>query len=203
MWSEFLIFVQLGFEHILDPAGYDHMLFVVGLCAIYRPKDFRRIAILVTAFTIGHCLTLLLAGRYGNILPATLTEQLVAITIFLGGAYNLVLPERWHKHNVWPAYVLAGVFGLIHGLAFSNFFRALGSEADELWRQLLAFNIGVEGGQLVVVFWFMLLTMLVLQLGTALTGRDEEGQKKVHRGWSVLVSLVVAVTGIVLLLDRF
>lgn len=202
MASEFLTFLQLGFEHILDLEGYDHLLFVVGLCAIYRPTDWRRIAWLITAFTLGHCITLLLAGRYGSFLSADLIEQLVAFTIFLGGAYNLVFPAAWHRANWWPAYLLAGGFGLIHGMAFSNFFRALGSEADELWRQLLAFNLGVEGGQLVIVVWFLLLTRLVLRLGAGLGARDEESQNWLHRKWSLVVSAVVALAGLYLLIGR-
>ncbi|MEL6143137.1 MAG: HupE/UreJ family protein [Bacteroidota bacterium] len=70
MGGSFFTYLQLGFEHIIDPAGLDHFLFIIGLCAMYYPKDWRRITILVTAFTIGHSLTLLLAGRVGGILPA-------------------------------------------------------------------------------------------------------------------------------------
>lgn len=202
MTSEFITFLQLGFEHILDIEGYDHLLFVVGLCAIYRPKDWRRIALLITAFTIGHCFTLILAGRYGSWLAADLIEQLVAFTIFLGGAYNLAFSQRWHQENIWPAYLLAAGFGLIHGMAFSNFFRALGSEADELWRQLLAFNLGVEGGQLVIVFWFFLLTMLILSVGGSLVGKDPKSQDQLHRRWSMLVSTIVACAGLYLLVGR-
>lgn len=202
MGNEFLVYFNLGFSHITDLEGYDHLLFVIGLCAIFRLVEWRRILILITSFTVGHGLTLILAGRYGNFLGATLTEQLVAVTIVLTGLYNLFMPVvRTAKAN-WPAYALAGIFGLVHGLAFSNFFLALGSNPADLWRELLAFNLGVEVGQLAIVCWFFLLYLLVLRLSVNFIGRDEAAQLQVHRYWSKGISLLVFVAGAWMLMER-
>lgn len=202
MGNEFLVYFNLGFSHITDFEGYDHLLFVIGLCAIFRPVEWRRILILITSFTIGHGLTLILAGRYGNFLGATLTEQLVAVTIILTGLYNLFVPVvRTAKAN-WPAYALAGAFGLVHGLAFSNFFLALGSKPADLWRELLAFNIGVEVGQLTIVFWFFLLYLLVLRFAANFIGAEETEQLQVHHYWSKGISLIVLVAGLWMLVGR-
>lgn len=202
MGNEFLVYLKLGFSHITDFEGYDHMLFVVGLCAIFRPSEWRRILVLITSFTIGHALTLILAGRYGNFLGATLTEQLVAMTIMLTGTYNLLVATQSNHQRRWPAYLLAGLFGLIHGLAFSNFFIALGSAPEDLWRELLAFNLGVELGQLTIVCWFFLLYLLVLRLAANFMGEAEEEQLTVHKYWSKTISLLVLLAGTWMLLER-
>lgn len=203
MQSEFFTFLQLGFEHVTDPAGYDHMLFVIGLCAALRPEDWRRILGLVTAFTIGHCLTLLLAARYGELLPANLIEAVVALSIALAGLGNLYWWWRGQERNFTLYYILTFAFGLVHGLAFSNFFRALGSTASELWRQLFAFNVGVEAGQLITVAWFFLLYIILrATLGRLLTTPKTDGADRFHNFWNPAVSSIVLVIGLYLLAER-
>lgn len=197
MSSEFLTFLQLGFEHVTDLAGYDHMLFVIGLCAALAPEQWKQVLWLVTAFTIGHCITLILAGRYGNILPSAFIEQVVAFSILLAGAGNLYYLLKSKQRNFPLYYALTLLFGLIHGLAFSNFFRALGSAKDEIWSQLLAFNVGVELGQLLTVAWFFLLLLLLRSLFSSLIE-----PKKMQYWWSLIVSTVVALAGLYLMLSR-
>lgn len=204
MQNEFFTFLQLGFEHVTDPAGYDHMLFVIGLCALLRPEQWKRVLGLVTAFTVGHCITLLLAGQStASFLPGSLVEQLVALSIFLAGAGNLYWLWRRKTRNFTLYFILTFIFGLVHGLAFSNFFRALGSEPDELWRQLLAFNVGVEVGQLLTVAWFFLLLLLLRSLFARwLETATETGNDRFQRAWSILVSFIVAAAGLYLMLER-
>ncbi|MEM9835856.1 MAG: HupE/UreJ family protein, partial [Bacteroidota bacterium] len=190
------------FSHITDFAGYDHMLFVVGLCAVYRPSEWKKVGLLITAFTVGHCVTLLLAGRYGNFIEANTIEQLVALSIFLGGLYNLVFPLDWHRQKSGPVYLLVIGFGLLHGLAFSNFFRALGSEPDTIWKELLAFNIGVEVGQLMIVCWFFVLYLVLQNIAVHFFGQDEAGKERFHGYWYRLVSIGVMATGAYLVVER-
>lgn len=203
MQSEFLSFLQLGYEHVTDLAGYDHMLFVIGLCAAIQPEDWKKILGLVTAFTLGHCLTLIIAGSQGHQLSSATIEAAVAISIAVAGAGNLFY-IWWEKQRNFPLYyLLTFAFGLIHGLAFSNFFRALGSGPQEIWRQLLAFNIGVEFGQLVTVVWFYVLYLVLRRVfAHFFTDATAEGDVHFHRYWNILISSLVVIVGLYLLLDR-
>ncbi len=156
MNSGFSTYLQLGFEHISDLNGYDHILFIVALCAIYQLKEWKRVAILVTAFTIGHSITLALAALDVIKLPTNWIEFLIPVTIFLTALYNILWAKRSreiYQNKVHLNYFLALLFGLIHGMGFSNFFRAtlLPGEEQQLVMQLLAFNVGVELGQLLIV----------------------------------------------------
>lgn len=169
---DFSVYLDLGFDHILDPKGYDHILFIVALCAQYRPADWRQLAILVTAFTIGHSLTLALATLEWISVSQTWVEFLIPVTIFVTAIYNVRVEPKWtgsipkpQKRINWY-YGLALFFGLIHGLGFSNFLRSalLPGEENELVTQLLAFNLGVEIGQLSIVAALLLVAYLVLNI---------------------------------------
>jgi len=142
----FPTYFQLGFEHITDITGYDHMLFLLALCAAYVYSDWKKILVLVTAFTIGHSITLALAVL--NIIPVNSdwTEFLIPVTIVATAAKNLI--SRQSKAAT-VTYVMALVFGLIHGMGFSNYLRSL--LGDELLLPLFSFNVGLEVGQLLVV----------------------------------------------------
>lgn len=160
--NEFWIHMKLGINHILDPKGIDHMLFIIALCAIYKLTDLKKIAILVTAFTVGHSVTLLLSSLEMVKVNATLIETLIPITIILTGLYNIVFYNKSQsKKKVSYNYILALGFGLIHGMGFSNFFRAImmGDDNNILW-PLFAFNVGIEVGQLIIVAVLMIVLLL-------------------------------------------
>ena len=181
-------YTELGFDHILDPKGYDHILFVVALCAIYLIRDWKEILILVTAFTIGHSLTLALSSLKIVNISATLVETLIPITIFLTCMYNIwkarTLPAEPVANNdgqnyldvlpinqleaknekVMANYGLALGFGLIHGLGFSNFFKAMLGRDESILMPLLSFNIGVELGQIIIVMTTLLLSYVLVGL---------------------------------------
>ena len=131
MLSEFQVFLRLGFEHIADPRGYDHILFVVALCAGYQPRHWRKLLILVTAFTIGHSFTLVLATLRLISINDDLVEFLIPLTILITSLIKIVayspkeadrIKGRWVRRL---KYGLALAFGLIHGLGFSNVLRAI------------------------------------------------------------------------------
>ena len=142
----FPTYFQLGFEHITDLNGYDHMLFLLALCAAYIYRDWKKILVLVTAFTLGHSITLALAVL--NIIPvnAAWIEFLIPVTIVATAVKNLSAKQ---EKAAIATYLMALGFGLIHGMGFSNYLRSL--LGDELLMPLFAFNIGLEVGQLIVV----------------------------------------------------
>ena len=155
--SEFSAFLQLGFGHISDLQAYDHLLFIITLCAVYQWKEWKKLLVLVTAFTIGHSVTLALSALDLVRLPSNLVETLIPITILLTAFHNI-----WKKQptgstfstSVSANYFIALFFGLIHGLGFANYFRSLFGEMGSITQPLLAFNIGLELGQLMIVVLF-------------------------------------------------
>jgi hypothetical protein len=170
MLSEFQVFLRLGFEHIADLGGYDHILFIVALCAGYEPKHWRKLLILVTAFTVGHSITLALATLRLITINDGLVEFLIPVTIFVTGAMNILssspeadgLVEKRRARAL--KYLLALGFGLIHGMGFSNFLRALLGEEEGIALPLFAFNVGLEVGQICIVLAVLILTFLVVRL---------------------------------------
>lgn len=146
----FRVYLGLGFDHILDPNAYDHILFVVTLCAIYAASHWLRVLILVTAFTIGHSITLALSTLHVVNISPDLIETLIPITITLTALYNFYKIEG-DERRLGLHYFLAAFFGLIHGLGFSNFLKALLGKEENILTPLLAFNLGVEFGQIVIV----------------------------------------------------
>ena len=155
--SPFETYIRLGFEHIADFDGYDHMLFLLALVAVYSIRDWKPLLILVTAFTIGHSVTLALAALKIVVVDSALIELLIPVTILLTAMGNLFSGKG--RLNI--KYGLALGFGLIHGLGFSNYFRTLlGREAD-IVLPLLGFNLGLEIGQLIIVGFIMMVYALL------------------------------------------
>ncbi len=193
MKSTFNVYLELGFDHILDPGGYDHILFVVALCAIYQLSQWKRVAILVTAFTVGHSITLAIAALDIFTLPPAIIEFLVPVTIFLTALYNVVYYRADSHPKIRANYILALGFGLIHGMAFSNFFRSslFPGQDNELVTQLLAFNIGVELGQLIIVAAILLTSFLAFNV-----------LKIKQRDWNLFVSGMAAGPALIMTLER-
>lgn len=182
---------MLGAEHILDVRGYDHILFVVALTSIYVLRDWKRVLILITAFTIGHSITLALATLHVINFNSELVEFLIPVTIFLTAIANLLrkraeLSTKKIQLNYW----LALFFGLIHGMGFSNYLRSLLGTDKTIFTQLLAFNLGLEVGQLVIVISFMVLSFLFVGVfGVA------------KRDWKLIVSSGVAAIATTLMIS--
>ncbi|MEN0005837.1 MAG: HupE/UreJ family protein [Bacteroidota bacterium] len=200
MSSLFSTYLQLGFTHITDLEGYDHILFIVALCAIYSLRQWRSVAVLVTAFTIGHSVTLAMAALDVIQVNGPLIELLIPITILLTAIYNVVV-HRFDKRsssNIFSRqfswnYLFALIFGLIHGMGFSNFLRAslLPGQEDQLVTQLLAFNVGVELGQLAIVGIILGISVLAFQVF-----------KVKQREWNLFVSGAAAGIALLMVLER-
>ena len=148
--SELQAFVALGFRHITDSAAMDHILFLLALAAIYRLRDWRDSLWVVSAFTVGHSLTLALAVTGALTLPTRLIEFLIPLTIVATCVENLVVRDR--QRALWRGRyrpVFAGVFELVHGAGFANYLRDL--FVAPIAVPLFGFNVGIELGQLVVL----------------------------------------------------
>jgi len=158
----FSTYLQLGFDHILDLNGFDHILYVITLCASFPFSQWKKLIILVTAFTLGHSITLALAGLNIVVLSSDFIEFLIPCTILFTALVNLIIKEKLvSKLALKISYPLAAFFGLIHGFGFSNFFRALLGKSESLVQPLLAFNLGVELGQLLIVAAFLVFSYLL------------------------------------------
>ena len=148
--SELLAFFQVGFRHIVSVEAMDHVLFLLVLAAIYRFRDWRDALWVVSAFTVGHSITLALAVTGAMRLPTALIEFLIPVTIVVTCVENLVVTDR--TRAPWGGRyrpVFAGVFGLVHGAGFANYLRDL--FVDRVAVPLLGFNLGIEAGQIVVL----------------------------------------------------
>ena len=191
--SEFSLYFILGKDHILDYVnGYDHILFVVALCAVYQITDWKKIFILVTAFTLGHSITLALATLSIISVNATLIEFLIPLTIFVTSVSNLLRKEdSLHQNPVQINYGFALFFGLIHGMGFSNYLRALLGKDQSIFTQLLAFNIGLEFGQIIIVVIFIAVSFIAI--GKAGVNR---------RDWKMIISSAIAGISLILMKDR-
>ena len=148
--SELAAYLQLGFHHITDLRGADHILFLLALAAIYRFRDWRSVLWVVTAFTAGHSLTLALAVTGLLRMPTPLIEFLIPVTIVLTGVENLVLRERVAAgRGARHRPLFAGIFGLVHGAGFAGYLKSL--FVARVAVPLFAFNLGIEIGQFVLL----------------------------------------------------
>ena len=192
--TTFTVYLRLGFEHLLDLQGYDHILFLAALCAAYTLTRWRELLVLVTAFTIGHSVSLALATLRLLRVDTGLVEFLIPVTIVAAAVVNLVgarapqpddsATRRPTLHPTRrPRYAAALVFGVIHGLGFSSFLRLVLGEERNIFLPLLSFNIGLELGQIVVAG-------AVLALALVATRWLPLSQK----GWNVAVSVVAGAT---------
>ena len=148
--SEFLAFLQIGFTHIVAVDAADHILFLLVLAAIYRGRDWRAALVVISAFTVGHAVTLLLAATNTLVLPSRLVEFLIPVTIVATGIENLVLRDRAASgHFARHRPLFAVIFGLVHGAGFAGYLRSL--FVDDIAIPLVGFNVGIELGQMVVL----------------------------------------------------
>lgn len=191
--SEFSLFFDLGLEHILDIEGYDHVLFVVALCAIYSSTEWKKVLVLVTAFTLGHSLTLALSTLDILNIDSGIIEFLIPVTIFVTGAVNLAKLEGASKEKTSTQlnYWFAAFFGLIHGLGFSNYLKSLLGGDSSIVTQLLAFNVGLEVGQIIIVAVLMIAAYVLVSRGWVR-----------KRDWIMVISSAVAGIALTLIIEN-
>lgn len=161
----FEFYLKLGFEHIANLNGYDHILFLVVLCAVYQISQWRNILILVTAFTIGHSITLFIVSLDFFSIPSRIIKLLIPVTILITSLQNVInIKQIENSSRMGKNYFMALFFGLIHGMDFSNYFKALIMSPDEIVIPLLGFNIGIELGQILIVLFIVLISFIFLNI---------------------------------------
>lgn len=189
--SEFEAFFYLGFSHIVALDGIDHILFIAVLAAVYRSHEWRKVLVLVTAFTIGHSITLSLAALGIIGFNKLLIELLIPLTILATAILNFY--ERpslgVNRPQLYGRYAMAVLFGLIHGFAFSNLLKEMymGMEEGLVWR-LFSFNVGLEVGQILVVVLFMVFADLLIRFVKFI---DQNRWKYALSGLSGVIAIAV------------
>lgn len=191
--SMFQLYLQLGFYHIADLAGYDHILFLVALSAVYLFRHWKRVLVLVTAFTLGHTVTLVLASLDYLFIPTMWVEFLIPLTILITAISNIFNREANTKGIFQKLkYLVAMVFGLIHGLGFSSYLKSMLGSEESLVSSLLAFNIGLEIGQIAIV-------MCILAASSLSVGIFKVKQRE----WNLILSGGAMGVSVILLIERF
>ncbi len=158
--EDFQLWFQMGMEHILDFAGYDHICYVVALAIVYHFRTWKPLLIQVTAFTIGHSLSL--AASVFDIVkvPQTIIEIIIPITIMITCGINIFNTFRVQAFAKKANYALALLFGLVHGLGFSYLLKAMLGKEESIVSPLFAFNIGLEAGQIAILLIVLSFTFL-------------------------------------------
>ena len=155
----FKTWFMVGFDHILNVQALDHILFVLALVVIYKPNMIKQIIILITAFTIGHSITLILSALDIINYNQKVIEFAIPLTIVITSLNNILNRKKIITKAMGTNYIIALVFGLIHGLGFANYLKALLFQ-DNIILELFSFNVGIEAAQLIVVFIFSIISFV-------------------------------------------
>lgn len=177
-----MIYLEIGLRHVLDINAYDHILFLVALTVPYAFKDWKKVLILVSIFTLGHTLALLLSVLEVVTIKASLVEFLIPITILCTAIYNLFTAGKSaRKENISVTGFITLFFGIIHGLGFSNYFKSiLGGSAGDKLLPLLEFALGIEVAQIIVVLLVLVLSFIV-----------QNFFRNSKRDWILIVSSII------------
>lgn len=184
----FSLYFELGWQHILDLGGYDHILFVTALCGIYTLNNWKKVLVLVTAFTIGHSIALALSVLNVIRINSDLIEFLIPLSIVVTALGNILGGQQEHRSF---KYAVAAFFGLIHGTGFSNYLRSLLGGESDLLVPLFGFNVGLEFGQVIIV----LVVLLVAQLAIKYF-------KVSRRDWNMFLSSAIFGIALIMCIER-
>lgn len=190
MMESFSIFLPEGIRHITDLNGIDHILFITVLCLRYTFGEWKKLLVLITAFTIGHSITLALSTLDIFTFSRDLTEFFIAVTILITAISNFFFRQQ-QKQPVY-FYLLAIFFGLIHGLGFSTLLKSMLGTNTSVIAELFAFNLGIEIGQIVIVTVILAIAYFSMRI------------LKVHqRAFILVVSGVIAALSLQIAIERF
>lgn len=162
--KDFGLYFSVGLEHILTWEALDHILFLSALCLRYQWSDWKKILMLITAFTVGHCSTLVLGALNIITVRAALTEFFIALTIIFTASSNFFIKETGRASKISFVYIMAVLFGMIHGLGFAYGMKSIMGKDENITWPLLGFNCGIEIAQLLVVSAMLCITFIVLRI---------------------------------------
>lgn len=163
--EDFIFYIKLGLNHVLDFAAYDHVLFLIVLALPFTFKSWKKVILLATVFTIAHCISLFLSVYEILVMDVSLIEFLIPVTIFATALFNLIyVKSALENRDLSLHFFATAFFGLIHGFGFSNYFKMLMSEEEEKLTSLLGFATGIEISQVLIVLVILSISYLLLSL---------------------------------------
>ena len=189
--NDFQFYFRFGWEHIINWNGLDHIFFIAVLAAIYMLKDWKQVLILVTAFTIGHTITLILSAKHLIEVDSALIEFLIPCTIVFTAISNL-FQKTFTPKTIRINYFLALFFGLIHGLAFANSLRFIIAQDQSFAWSMFSFILGLELGQVLIVFMILLIAQFFISI-----------VKVNRRDWVIFISAAVFALALEMAVDRY
>ena len=189
--NDFILYFKMGLNHVLDFNAYDHILFLIVLAVIFSFNHFKKVMWLVTLFTIGHSITLALSAYGVLTVNMDLIEFLIPVTIFITGVFNIFTAKNASAGKQNTNLVFALIFGLIHGLGFSNYFKMMVGKEDNKIFPLLEFALGIEAAQIIIILGILCIGA-ILQHFFRVTRRD----------WILVCSSIVLGFSIQMLLNR-
>lgn len=189
--DDFWLLIKMGFQHVWDWQGYDHLLFLAALCLPFAATQWKKLLFLVTVFTLGHSLSLILA-TYGVVrVNLTWIEFLIPLSILLTALYNIVWASKTKFSSTLTPMVVTLFFGIIHGFGFASYFDLIKDSDSPIGVSLLAFAIGIEFAQLLLALFVLVLNVLVIHLF-----------KSSRRDWLLVGSSIIIGILLPILIDR-
>lgn len=188
--DDFNLYLQLGLQHVLDWQAYDHILFLIVLTVFYSFKDWKKALWVITAFTLGHTISLGLSAYNIIQVDMDIIEFLIPLTIAITAFYNITAIKKPVK-TIGVTAFFSLIFGWIHGFGFSNYFKILMDDSEDKLFPLFSFAIGIEFAQLIIVLAILFLSYFVLNVF-----------KRTKRDWVLVVSSVVIGIIIPMLIER-